>query len=673
MSDRSAPPVPLEGERREPQPGELLLARFVPDVIVTLDFELRLTSLTHSVERLLGFAVEELLGQPVAALVNGPSLARASRLLARERANEGLPEIDPMRTQTLDLELRRKDGGTVWTEVQIGFVRDADGLATAIIAVARDFSARRETREALRQSEERLRQIIDLVPHFIFAKDLEGRFLLVNRAVAEAYGTTVEGITGRTDADFASSPEEVRRFRSDDLEVIQSGRPKIIELEQITDAQGVVRHLHTMKIPFSTAWAGTPAVLGVATDISERLRAEARLRERDEQLRQDQKMRAIGQLAGGLAHDFNNLLTVILGNVEPLLDAIPPGERWRREAEQIRLAAERAAALTGQLLAFSRKQVVAPASLDLNEVVRETEQILERLIGEHIRLSTDFGQELPRVRMDRSQVEQLLLNLTVNARDAMPEGGRLHFATALGAPLPAHGDELPTVRLTVRDTGAGMDTETRARAFEPFFTTKAQGTGLGLATVYAIVEQAGGTVTLASELGRGTTVEILLPGITAAPATAPAHPAAEPQAGGETILLVEDEEAIRSLMCDALGELGYRILGAAEADAALGLAEGFAGAIDLLITDVVLPGLSGPHLAERMAALRPGLRVLFISGYPEQILDRGEPFEGTVGFLAKPFRPLELARKIRSMLDSPAAKGGAGGPDDSGSEANGSG
>jgi two-component system, cell cycle sensor histidine kinase and response regulator CckA len=652
-----ANPELLEGERREPQPGELQLARFVPDLIVTLDFELRFTSLTPSVERLLGFSVEELLGQPLAAVVGGPGLARASRLLARERENEARPGVDPMRTQTLDLELQRKDGGTVWTETQIGFARGPDGVASAIIAVARDVSARRETREALQQSEERLRQIIDLVPHFIFAKDLEGRFFLVNRAVAEAYGTTVEELTGRTDADFASSPEEARRFRSDDLEVIESGRPKIIDVEQITDAHGVVRHLHTTKIPFSTAWAGTPAVLGVATDISERLRAEARLRERDEQLRQDQKMRAIGQLAGGLAHDFNNLLTVILGNVEPMLVAIPPGERWRREAEQIRLAAERAAALTGQLLAFSRKQVVAPSTLDLNEVVRETEQMLERLIGEHIRLSTDFASELPRVRMDRSQVEQLLLNLTVNARDAMPEGGGLHFATATGAPIPVHGEELPSVRLTVRDTGAGMDTETRARAFEPFFTTKAQGTGLGLATVYAIVEQAGGTVSLTSEPGRGTSVEILLPGFAAAPAAATARATPGPQPGGETLLLVEDEEAIRSLMCDALGELGYRILGAADGDTALGLAEGFPEAIDLLITDVVLPGLSGPQLAERMAIFRPGLRVLYISGYPEQILDRGEAFEGAVGFLAKPFRPLELARKIRSMLDAPAGAG----------------
>ncbi len=653
MAEPPSATPPSPSEKREQRSGELLLARFVPDVIITLGLDLQLRSVTPSVERLLGFSVHELVDRPLAVLITHVSLAHARRLLARELANDILPGADPMRTQALDLELRRKDGSTVWTETQLSFARGADGAPTAIIAVARDISAWRETQEALRRSEERLRQIIDLVPHFIFAKDLDGRFFLVNRAVAAAYGTTVEELTGRTDADFASSPEEVRRFRLDDLEVIESGRPKVIDVEQITDADGVVRYLQTIKIPFSTAEAGTPAVLGVATDISERLRAEVRLRERDEQLRQDQKMRAIGQLAGGLAHDFNNLLTVILGSVDPMLVAIPAGERWRREAEQIRHAAERAAALTGQLLAFTRKQVVAPVALDLNQVVRETEQMLERLIGENIRLSTDLAPDLARVHMDRSQVEQLLFNLTVNARDAMPNGGTLSFATSSAPPMAnRNGDRVPAVRLTVRDSGAGMDEETRARAFEPFFTTKAQGTGLGLATVYGIVEQAGGTLSLASAPGHGTTVEILFRGFSDGAVHAPSGAASAVRHGSETLLMVEDEEAIRRLMSDALGELGYQMLGAEDSDAALALVAAHAGKIDLLITDVVLPGLSGPLLAERIAALRPGMKVLFISGYPEQILDRSDSFEGAVGFLAKPFRPAELARKIRSMLDA---------------------
>ena len=635
-------------ESRDPQSGELLLARFVPDVIVTLDLDLRLRSVTPSVERLLGFTAEELVHQPLSLLVTPPGLAHAWKLLSRELAKDGSPGSDPMRAQTLDLELCRKDGTTVWTETQLSFARGSDGRPNAVIAVARDISGWRAAREALRRSEERLRQIIDLVPHFIFAKDPEGRFFLVNRAVAEAYGTTVEELTGRTDADFARSAEEAQRFRADDLEVIASGRPKLIDDEPITDARGEVRHLQTVKIPFTTADAGTPAVLGVATDITERVRAEARLRESEEQLRQDQKMRAIGQLAGGLAHDFNNLLTVILGNVEPMLSAIPAGERWRQEAEQIRHAAERAAALTGQLLAFSRKQVVSPTILDLNAVVRETEQMLMRLIGEHIQLSTDLAEVLPMVRLDRSQIEQVLFNLTVNARDAMPDGGELHFATSLAG----GGTETELLRLSVRDSGGGMDDETRARAFEPFFTTRGQGTGLGLATVYAIVEQCGGTISLGSAPGKGTTVEILLPGVVS-PADVPPKPRtpASPH-GHETLLLVEDEQAIRDLISEALGAYGYCVLCAAQADEAVALASGYDGPIDLLITDVVLPGLAGPKLAESIAALRPGLRVLFISGYPDQILHRGDRFDASTGFLAKPFLPLDLARKIRSMLDA---------------------
>ncbi len=655
----------LEAEGRRRAAEDLLagdqryhvLAQHISDVIVTLDLQLRANYVTPSVERLLGYSTGEVFGMRLRDILTRESYRVGAALLAEELAREGQAKADPHRSRTVDLELRRKDGSTVWAEVKVSFVRDADGRARGMVAVVRDISAWREAQQALRRSEERLRQIIDLVPHFVFAKDIDGRFLLVNQAVAEVYGTTVEELTGKTDADFAQSDEEVRHFRADDLEVIQSGRPKLIREERITDSTGRTRHLQTVKIPFTTAGTGTPAVLGVATDITERKQAEEKLEEREEQLRQVQKMRAIGQLAGGLAHDFNNLLTVVLGNVQPLLDALAPGERWRAEAEQILYAAERAAALTRQLLAFSRRQLLTPAVLDVNQVVTETEQMLRRLIGERIELETQLDPDLGRVRADRSQIEQVLINLTVNARDAMPHGGRLRFETAneeVGAERAATTLGVAPgayVRLSAADTGCGMDAETRARAFEPFFTTKEQGTGLGLATVYGIVEGGGGGALLVSEPGRGTRVDIYLPRVEAEVARAPAvEPAGAPR-GSETVLLVEDEPAIRSLLRNVLQSFGYTVLEAADGEAALAVGAEHRGGIDLLLTDVVMPRTSGRQLAEELTAADPRPRVLFMSGYPEEILEHGEALEPGAQFIAKPFTPLELIRKVRAVLD----------------------
>src|SRR5437870_375881 len=380
----------------------------------------------------------------------------------------------------------------------------------------------------------------------------------------------------------------------------------------------------------------------------------------EEQFRQSQKMEAVGQLAGGIAHDFNNLLTAILGNTQLLLRDLPPGDSKRGDVEEIRKASERAASLTRQLLAYSRRQMLQPEVLDLNVVVAEMDKMLRRLIGEHIALAAVLAPDLGRVRADPNQIEQVIVNLAVNARDAMPEGGKLTIETAdvdldetyaqthLGS-VPG-----PYAMLAVTDSGVGMDAGVRAHLFEPFFTTKevGRGTGLGLATVYGIVKQSGGYISVYSEVGRGSSFKIYLPRI-ATPSGAPASPhRGRPARGTETVLVVEDEPAVLTLSRRALEAQGYIVLTASDAAAALRVVERHGGTIHLLVTDVVMPGKSGRELADKLAAQRPGIRVLYMSGCPgDAVVQHGTLPSGSA-FLQKPFSPDGLALKVRDVLDA---------------------
>src|SRR5438067_1575331 len=395
------------------------------------------------------------------------------------------------------------------------------------------------------------------------------------------------------------------------------------------------------------------AVVANWRDITERLGL-------GQQLRQAQKMEAVGRLAGGIAHDFNNILTAITGHADLLLEDLGHHDPRRADVDEIRRSAERAAGLTRQLLAFSRQQVLQPKVVDLNALVLDMDKLLRRLIGEDVELATVLDPTLGHVTADPGQLEQVIVNLAVNARDAMPQGGKLTLETrnidldasyTLEHSLVKPG---PYVQLTVSDSGIGMDEETQAHAFEPFFTTKprGQGTGLGLAMVYGTVKQSGGFIWVYSEPGRGATFKIYLPRVDApVESAAPPAPVERPPRGSETVLLAEDEPAVRAIARQALERQGYTVLAAPSGADALALAAQHGATIHLLLTDVVMPGMSGRDLADRLTAQRPGIRVLYISGYTDNAIVRHGMLEPGLAYLQKPFRPDALVRKVRDVLD----------------------
>jgi two-component system, cell cycle sensor histidine kinase and response regulator CckA len=425
---------------------------------------------------------------------------------------------------------------------------------------------------------------------------------------------------------------------------------------------GEWRTLESTRSPVRNHRGEIEKVVIVSRDISERKQAEELLRRRDEQLRQSQKMEAIGRLSGGIAHDFNNLLGVIIGYSESIEQRLTPNDPLRKSAEEIRKAGERAASLTHQLLAFSRQRVMQSQILDLNALVNDMGKMLKRLIGMHIELTTNLATELDRVKAEQSQIEQVIVNLVVNARDAMPEGGKLLIETsnfnvtenfASSFPFLQPG---PYVLLTVRDTGIGMDDNTRRHIFEPFFTTKGpgKGTGLGLATVYGVVKQSGGSVVVDSEPGKGSTFRIFLPQTQESAVTpAPDHSATKRSRGAGTILVVEDEEALLNLAAERLTECGYTVLPARDGIHALEVARSFHGSIDLLLTDIMMPRMGGLSLARSLSELRPGIRVVFMTGHAERDASYREALRSGAESIQKPFSHEQLIRLIRHTVDTP--------------------
>jgi PAS domain S-box-containing protein len=526
-------------------------------------------------------------------------------------------------------------------------------LVPAIERELRDSAVRRErtrAEESLARAQATYRSLVEDSSFGIFQSTPDGRLLAVNPALVSILG-------------YASEAELLHTNLARDVYVDPGQRPRLVEAvlksgtltaesqwrrkdgktitvrltgRVVRDAQGRVEYFNA-----------------IVEDITERQLLEA-------QLRQAQKMESVGRLAGGVAHDFNNVLTAIFGYADLVLEALPPDSPARQDLEEIRKAAERAAALTRQLLAFSRRQVLTPVVVSVNELVEDIDKMLQRLISADIELRLALAHDAGNCRADTGQLQQVLMNLVVNARDAMPTGGKLLIETS-NTELTEQYTELHQavvpgsyVMLAVSDTGIGMDAETKARIFEPFFTTKekGRGTGLGLSTVYGIVKQSEGYVWVYSEPGRGTTFKLYFPRVAEPAAALPRPREMATLSGTETILLAEDDEMLRPLAKGLLDKLGYTVLEAENADQALGVAGAHAGPIHLLVSDVVMPGASGRELARRLAETRPATRVLYVSGYTDDAIVHHGMLEPGLHFLQKPFTPAALARKVREVLDA---------------------
>jgi len=545
-----------------------------------------------------------------------------------------------------ELQNRRKDGALYWNRATISPVKGTDGRVTHFVAIQEDVTEQKRAAEALLESEARYRAIADATFDGILLSR-NGTILDANRGITEIFGFQRGDIVGRTLDQFVApeSRVEVQRLFGASVE----GVFEVVGLRK----DGTKVRLEC--IVRNSMHEGQPARLTALRDVSQRRLLE-------DQLRQAQKMEAVGRLAGGVAHDFNNLLTVITSYSQLVMEEMGAADPRRTDLAEVQKAATGAATLTRQLLAFSRQQVLEPKVIALDEVVAGAGKMLKRLIGEDIELVTVLAPDLGAVKADPGQIEQVVMNLAVNARDAMPDGGKLTIETAnteLGTEYTEEHRLVPPgsyVLLSVSDTGTGMDEATKARLFEPFFTTKekGKGTGLGLATVYGIVKQSGGFIWVYSEPRQGTTIKVYLPRVDEAVSAQSAPASLQSLQGTETILLAEDAAPVRSVAREVLRRHGYRMLTAADGRTALELAETHPGPIDLLITDVIMPELSGRQVADRLMERLPKLKVLYVSGYTDDAIVRHGILEPGIAFLQKPFSPESLARKVREVLDAPA-------------------
>ncbi|HXH68023.1 MAG TPA: ATP-binding protein [Candidatus Limnocylindrales bacterium] len=538
-------------------------------------------------------------------------------------------------------------------EQQLGIAAMAvlSSFACSTMRIAITERQQLKSESALREREALLRSVFEGTGDAIFVKDADGRYLMVNKQIANFFGKPIEAIAGKTAFELTDL-ETAKELTKSDRTILETGESVTVDF-QIPGEAGA-RHFLMTRAPYRDTNAKVIGVIGISRDIT-------KYRGIEERLRQSQKMEAIGTLAGGVAHDFNNILMVISGYSSVLAESLGTNPKLLSHVEQIRKAGERAASLTRQLLAFSRKQTIQPAPVKLSDVVTGMETLLHRLIGENIAVSTNLAADLGTVMADAGQMEQVILNLSVNARDAMPDGGKLaiqvrntrvlHGVTQ-GKTEMKPGDY---VELTVSDTGTGMAAAVQAHIFEPFFTTKpvGKGTGLGLSTVYGIVQQAGGYVTFDSAPGAGTTFRVLLPRILGKAKGALGEEEKGPQLRGrETVLLVEDDASVCELVRAVLTSQGYTVLAAQRPQEAERICQAHGHRVDILLTDVIMPGMSGPELAKKLAESNSHLRVLYMSGYIDDSMLRQEIQEQGTAYLQKPFSPLNLAKKVREVLDS---------------------
>jgi two-component system cell cycle sensor histidine kinase/response regulator CckA len=606
----------------------------------------RIDFVSDYVETMLGYSVEEWLQTPNfwLSIVHEDDKERAAReAAARFKSGKG---------GTSEFRWVARDGRILWVEARSTVVTDKAGNPTGMLGVTMDITHRKHAEEELKQSEERYRELVENAHDIIYTHDLEGNYKSINAAAERVTGYTRDEAL-RMNITQTVPPEQLETVRQMIARKLAGDRMTAYELEIIAkDGRWIPVEVNTTLIIQDGVAVG---IQGIARNVTERKKLE-------QQLRQAQKMEAIGLLAGGVAHDFNNLLTAIIGYSDLTIRRLEDHDPLRRNLEEIRRAGNFAASLTRQLLAFSRKQILQPRVLDLNSVVAEMGRMLRRLIGEEIELRTVLRPDLGRIKADPGQIEQVIMNLAINARDAMPHGGKLAIETQAVtfteelADQPFAVSAGSYVKLLVTDSGIGMDKETVARIFEPFFTTKesGKGTGLGLSTVYGIIKQSGGYIVVQSEIGQGTTFAVYLPQVEAESEEYKLSTAIQDHLqGNETVLLVEDQATVRRTVRKILETYGYQVLEARNGGAALLLCERYEKPIDLLLTDVVMPEMSGRELADRLASQHAETKVLYMSGYTDDVIVHHGVLDEGMAFIQKPFAADVLARKVRDVLDDP--------------------
>ncbi len=616
------------------------------DGILTIDAKGIIESVNPAAERMFGYAASELVGRNVGVLMPSPDRERHDGYLERYQETGRKKVIGVGR----EVEGRRRDGTTFPLDLAVSEV--FIGGERTFMGTLRDVTERKEIEEALRHQRDFAESLVETAQVIVLVLDTDARIVRFNRYFEEISGFSLEEVRGEDWFKTFLPMRDHERIRQAFARALNS-MPTVGNINPIVTKTGVERQIEWYSKTLRDADGEITGVLATGHDITERLDLE-------EQFRQAQKLEAVGRLAGGVAHDFNTLLGSILGYGDILLDRLGAGDPLRRPVKQIRRGAERGAGLTRQLLAFSRRQVLKPEVLDLRSVLAEMDDMLRRLIGADYELEHRHDLELGPVKVDAGQIQQVIMNLVVNACDAMAGGGRIVIAAENVDVDETHADRAAVlapgryVRIRVSDTGCGMDEQTRKQVFEPFFTTKEQGkgTGLGLSTVYGIVRQSGGGVAVDSQPDEGSTFKVYLlrseEQVAAAAAEAVAD--APPERGSETVLLVEDDEMFLDLLSEVLEGSGYNVLAASDPAQAMELSGRHPGTVDLLISDMVMPGMSGKDLAGRLAPQRPDMKVLLMSGYSDEALEeRGVSSES--GFIQKPFSTRELVREVRRSLD----------------------
>jgi len=693
----------IEQALKESEERYRLLAENVTDVIWVMDENLKFTYISPSIERLSGFTPEEAMEQGSSVHLTPASLEYANKVFEEHfKVFMESPETKPEPLK-VELEDIRKDGSTGWSELNTTLLRSPEGEFAGFVGVSRDITKRKRAEEelkrhreyleelvtkrtgelsmsnedlqleiaergraeaALRESEERLELALRGGDLGLWDWNVVTGELVVNQRCAEMVGYTLDEIGSHIRWYEETLLPDEKPGILEKMTAHLRGKTPLFEVEHRlpTRSGDWIWVLSRGRVVERAEDGKAIRVAGTNLDITRRKQAEEQRAKLETELRQSQKMDAIGRLAGGISHDINNLLTAISVSVDLMLMDIVENDPLSRECEEIKKAVEQATSMTSHLLAFSSKQMLEPKVMDLNEVVRRMQGMLRRLIGEHIVLEALLDRDTGRVRADSGQLEQVLMNLALNARDAMPQGGKLTIKTAevtLGKEYAREhidAEPGPYAMLAVSDTGRGMDEETQSHIFEPFFTTKeaGRGTGLGLSTVFGVVKQSKGRISVSSEPGRGTTFTIYLPSVPDRPEAEKARQAQpETLRGTETVLLVEDEQMVRRAVRDVLQRNGYSVLVASNAGEALLISEQHTGFIHLLVTDVIMPRMSGPDLVERLDPWHPEMKVLYVSGYTDNAIAEHGVLDPGVALLQKPFSVESLLQMVRQVLATP--------------------